>query len=248
MSRLKTMKVETPKFKGDLFTPLQAGTKLDELFSAEKGLMPGTVNIVTGDPGVGKTTVLLDHACDLMLKGKKVLFVSAEMNAIDMVGYCKRFPKFNEIPILFLGDFVEENAGDVLYEELEEGYDVVLMDSWAEVIEMMKDSHKGWVSGKSVESELLNSLERYCVGDNNSKKNTAFLIVQQVTKSGQFAGSNRLKHMITAMFHIRFDKESGGRYIHWSKNRRGGDASWLFFNLNGFNKVNWESFQAPNQE
>jgi hypothetical protein len=59
------------------------------------------------------------------------------------------------------------------------------------------------------------------------KLNTAFMIIQQVTKSGTFAGSNKLKHMVTSMGHMKMSDE--GRYLHFSKNRRGGNGNKLFF-------------------
>ena len=64
------------------------------------------------------------------------------------------------------------------------------------------------------------------------------MIIQQVTKGGEFAGSNRFKHMITAMAHIKFQPE-GGRAIWFSKNRRGGEMNKLHFDLNGKNNVSW---------
>ena len=91
--------------------------------------MPGTNTVVTGDPGVGKTTVLLDILADMNNKGKKVLFVSGEMNQIDMVGYVKRFPKFGDVPILFLGDTDDEDPLEVLRSAFNVGYDCVLMGS-----------------------------------------------------------------------------------------------------------------------
>ena len=44
--------------------------------------------------------------------------------------------------------------------------------------------------------------------------------------------------MTTAMGHLKFDSD-GGRFFHFSKNRRGGNGNKLFFNLNSKNKVNW---------
>ena len=91
---VKTVKMNDMEFNKRLFEPMKTGTKVDAFFSMEGGVMPGTNIVVTGDPGVGKTTVLLDVLGDLQLQGKKCLFISGEMNAIDMVGYVKRFPKF----------------------------------------------------------------------------------------------------------------------------------------------------------
>ena len=63
---------------------------------------------------------------DVKNSGKKCLFISGEMNAIDMVGYVKRFPKFGDLDILFMGDYSEVNPDVVLRTALKEGYDCVL--------------------------------------------------------------------------------------------------------------------------
>ena len=76
------------------------------------------------------------------------------------------------------------------------------------------------------------------MGENEAKVNTAFLVIQQVTKQGEFAGSNRFKHMLTGMMHMKFTKE-GERTMYFSKNRRGGDMSARLFNLSTPNRVGW---------
>ena len=127
MLQVKVTKMNDLSFKKDLFNPLRTGRKIDEFFSGERGIMPGTNTVITGDPGVGKTTVLLDIIADLNNAGKRVLFVSGEMNQIDMVGYVKRFPKFGDLPILFMGDYADEDPLEVLEMAFEDGYDVVMI-------------------------------------------------------------------------------------------------------------------------
>ena len=249
-TQLKMLKVNITrmndlKFKKDLFNPLKTGRKIDEFFSCEHGIMPGTNTVITGDPGVGKTTVLLDILADLNNKGKRVLFVSGEMNQIDMVGYVKRFPKFGDLPILFMGDYADEDPLEVLETAMGEGYDVVMIDSLAEVAVSIQDYHGGTYKGAT--SKILTMLEEQNMGENKRAINTSSLLIQQVTKSGAFAGSNRIKHMTTAMGHIKFDGE-GGRYIAFSKNRRGGNMNKFYFNLSVKNQVNY-LYEAPvNQE
>ena len=226
-----------------LFTPMPTGKKVDSLFSSEGGLMKGTNYAFVGDPGVGKTTVLLDMLADMQAKGQKVLFVSGEMNRIDMVGYVKRYPKFANVPILFMGDYIENDPLAVLQAVLSEGYDVVLVDSFAEVAVAVVDHHGGTM--KNAETQLLNLFEKHNKAENQSKRNTNFMIIQQVTKGGEFAGSNRFKHMITAMAHIKFQQD-GGRAIWFSKNRRGGQMDKLHFSLNQKNHVGWLFTEAIN--
>ena len=224
------------KYDTSLFTPMPTGKKVDSLFSSEGGLMKGTNYAFVGDPGVGKTTVLLDMLADMQAKGQNVLFVSGEMNRIDMVGYVKRYPKFNNVPILFMGDYIENDPLVILESVLSEGYDVVLVDSFAEVAVAVVDYHGGTM--KNAETKILNLPEKHNQAENRNKVNTAFMLIQQVTKGGNFAGSNRFKHMLTGMAHMKFDSD-GGRAIFFSKNRRGGEMNKLFFSLNQANHVGW---------
>ena len=67
--KITTTKMNDLKFESNLFNPMKTGRKVDEFFSGDNGLMPGTNVIITGDPGVGKTTVLLDVLGDLNKAG-----------------------------------------------------------------------------------------------------------------------------------------------------------------------------------
>ena len=240
---IKTVKMNDMSFNDNLFQPMKTKTKVDEFFSAEGGVMPGTLVAAVGDPGVGKTTVLLDVLADLQKQGKKVLFISGEMNAIDMVGYVRRYPKFGNLDILFMGDYLDANPEQVVRQALKPGYDVVLVDSMMEVADMIVGANGG--TNKAANSMLLNMFEEQTRGLNDSNVNTAFLLIQQVTKSGGFAGSNKFKHMVTAMMHMKNSPE--GRYVYFSKNRRGGNANRLFFSLDAKNRVNY-LYEAPINE
>ena len=84
-----TMVMDDFKFNPELFVPMKTNKKIDNLLSSEGGLMKGTNVAFVGDPGVGKTTVLLDILADLKSNGSKTLFISGEMTQIDMVGMVK---------------------------------------------------------------------------------------------------------------------------------------------------------------
>ena len=230
------VKMDEIQFNDDLFVPMKTGKRIDAMLSSEGGLMKGTNYAFVGDPGVGKSTVMLDVLADLQAKGQKVLFISGEMTSIDLYGYVKRYPKFGKLPILFMGDYIENDPLVVLEAVLSEGYDCVLVDSFAEVAVAVVDYHGGTM--KNAETKILNLLEKHNQANNKSNKNTSFMLIQQVTKGGNFAGSNRFKHMLTGMAHMKFDSD-GGRYIFFSKNRRGGEMNKLFFSLDQTKNVGW---------
>ena len=231
-----TMLMDDFKFDPQLFVPMKTGTKIDNLLSSEGGMMKGTNVAFVGDPGVGKTTVLLDMLANMKNNGSKVLFISGEMTQIDMVGMVKRFPKFGKLPILFMGDWIEHDPLVILKSILSEGWDSVLVDSFAELAVAVQDFHGGTM--KNAETQLLNLFEKHNKAENQEKRNTNFMIIQQVTKGGEFAGSNRFKHMITAMSHMKFTPE-GSRAIWVSKNRRGGEMNKLHFTLDQSKHVGW---------
>jgi len=121
---------------------------------------------------------------------------------------------------------------------------VVLIDSMAEVCTNIVDFHGGTM--KNAETKVLNLLEKHNKAENRNKLNTTFLIIQQVTKGGTFAGSNRFKHMLTGMGHMKFVEN--GRCIFFSKNRRGGQMDRLFFSLETKNNVGWLFTEPMNAE
>lgn len=237
------VRMDDVKFDDNLFVPMKTGKKIDSLLSSEGGLMKGTNFAFVGDPGVGKSTVMLDMLADLQAQGQKVLFISGEMTSIDLYGYVKRYPKFGKLDILFMGDYIENDPVAVLTSVLSEGFDVVLIDSMAEVCTNIVDFHGGTM--KNAETKVLNLLEKHNKANNRNKLNTTFLIIQQVTKGGTFAGSNRFKHMLTGMGHIKFVEN--GRCVFFSKNRRGGEMNKLFFSLETKNHVNWTHTEAMNE-
>ena len=168
---IKLKEMRNIKFNKDLFVPMKTKTIVDSILSTEGGIFPGTNTVVIGDPGVGKSTVLLDWIADLSASGKKVLFISGEMNEIDMYGYVDRYPKFGKLPIMFMGDY-SDCPKEAVEQVIDQGYDVVLMDSWAEVTSMVQDQ-KGWAR-KKTESWLLDLLEKNNKAENQANKNTEF--------------------------------------------------------------------------
>jgi hypothetical protein len=87
---------------------------------------------------------------------------------------------------------------------------------------------------KLAETKLLSLIKRHNKAGNERQSNTTFLTIQQVTKSGAFIGSNRLKHMITAMMELRLENPKNiysDRFVVFSKHRRGDVGVRLYYNL-----------------
>ena len=90
---------------------------------------------------------------------------------------------------------------------------------------------------------------RHNLGENDRKVNTAFLVIQQVTKGGVFVGSNRLKHNTTGMLEIRYDKDiEGASYLMFTKNRRGQTNKKLYYSLKETGDVGYYELMEIQEE
>ena len=200
---------------------MESGMMIDDLISHEGGIPCATNIMCIGDPGVGKTTVLLDLLSGVQNSGRKCLFISGEMGKKQMFKYTQRFPQFRNVKTLFMADYLEHNTKDVIEQVMTMGWDCVLIDSIAEIVEGVRDDNR-W-DRKQAESWLVDLCVKNNKGENDSNAYTSYLLIQQVTKSGEFVGSNKLKHMTDAMMEMRrrSDRDGGGTYMNFIKNRNG---------------------------
>lgn len=249
------VKMKDIQFEKGLFENWMTGKIMDELLCSYKGLPKGVNYMVIGDPGVGKTTIILDLLSDLSLyNSAKVLFVSAEMNEIDLAIYVQRFPKFQNLDILFVeGEFEQEPHSCKTLERLsailDQGWDVVAIDSFYELQGIIKEEEN--ITLKKAESLLLSLMKQQSKGGNSKSINTTFLTIQQVTKSGAFVGSNRLKHSITAMMELRLENPKNiysDRYAVFTKHRRGDVGVRLYYDLGATGDVFYNEERYRNDQ
>lgn len=212
----------------------KTGLVLDTIFSYEGGIPVGTNIMATGDPGVGKTTVLLHTLANLQLKNPKLkcLFVCAEMSKIQMFKYTQRFPVFGNLETIFTSDFMHYNSKEVIEQLFDKGYDYVLIDSIVEVLDAVKED--AGMSQSQAENWLVDLCVKHNEANNDLQKYTSFLLIQQVTKAGVFVGSNKIKHITDAHMELKRDSErdGGGTYIMFSKNRNGQAGIKFTYQLN----------------
>jgi hypothetical protein len=142
--------------------------------------------------------VTLDIIANAKRKGSKVLFISAEMNQVDLYLYVQRYPKFGDLDIFFPQDLEEgQNPKRVIEAILDQGWDLVLIDSFVELQEIIREECS--VTRNAAEKYLLDLMYKHNLGQNSTKTFTSFLNIQQVNKGGVFVGSNKLNHMTTGM-------------------------------------------------
>jgi len=237
----KVKRLDQLMVSGDLMKQYKTNTMVDRMFSHEGGIPVGTNVMCTGDPGVGKTTMLMHTLSNLQYVNpeSKCLFVSAEMSKLQVFKYTQRFPEFSNLETLFTSDFLGSNFREVLESLLAKGYDYVLMDSIAEVLDSVKDDC-GMSQGQA-EKWLIDLCVKNNEANNEDRRHTTFLLIQQVTKGGVFVGSNKLKHITDAHMEIKrySDSDGGGTYIMFSKNRNGAAGIRYDFRL-GSNHITYD--------
>lgn len=245
------VKMKDVKFDKDLFINYMSGTVLDRLLCSYQGLPKGVNYMIIGDPGVGKTTIILDMIANIQQRNPtiRILFISAEMNEIDLAVYVQRFPKFSELNILFVeADFnTESHCFQNIEEVLQYGWDIIAIDSFYELQGIIKEEEN--LTLKKAESQLLSVIKKQNKAQNDRGVHTTFLTIQQVTKSGAFIGSNRLKHMITAMMELRLENPKNiysDRYVTFSKHRRGDVGVKLYYNLSQTGDVFYDEDRYEN--
>lgn len=212
--KITLLSEQTPDTR--LFQPLHTGKAIDKLFSRKEGLMPGTVNMICGEPGVGKTTVCLDILVSLQnnYPEKKVLYIPSEMNEFDMYEEALDNPALLHVPTLFLNQYIDNGLDQVLEQAFAQDYSVILLDSFVDIMEKVADENNWTI--KKAEMWLLGLMMKTA-----ESRFTTFLCIQQFTKGGNFVGSNKLKHNTTSFMYILRDK-AHQPYIVFHKNRRNG--------------------------
>jgi len=245
MSRTKQIveikKLTDYNFPPEVFTPLKSGKFIDHIISKKGGTMPATITVVVGEPGSGKTTLLVDKMAGIERhnENKKCLYISSEMNPIDNRELAEELPQLMNLNTLYLADY--DNPKTALEEALDMGWDYILMDSFMDVKDKIKDSQDK-MTASAVETWLINLLVKHTKGQNDLKKYTAFDVIQHITKGGEYAGSTKLKHNTTAMMYVRIDETTGQRYLVYVKNRRGDIRKKLYMVLDKVSgELNYDS-------
>jgi hypothetical protein len=218
-----------------MFTPLKTGTFLDDFASTKGGWQPATNIMITGDPGIGKSSNMIEILTKIkeLDPTKKVAYISAEMEAEDFEEFLQFYPGLESIPILFLGEYLHEDKypiWQVVQSFLNPGYDIVVLDSMIEIQMMIQEELN--LPQKKGEAHMLKLMRRHNKGFNENKSYTCFLCIQQKNKSGQYVGSKRLEHMTTAFLQLLWDpKEKGKRYMVFEKNRKGSVKHRLYYSF-----------------
>lgn len=173
------------------------------------GLVPGAVVLLAGEPGVGKSTLVLEVASRAAQDGRTVLYVSAEESAAQVRLRAERIGALR--PRLMLA--AETDLGTVLGQIEQVRPDLLVVDSVQTVASAEVEGSAGNVSQVR---EVAASLIRVA-----KERGTATLLVGHVTKDGSIAGPRVLEHLVDVVCQFEGDRHSRLRLVRAVKNRYG---------------------------
>jgi DNA repair protein RadA/Sms len=185
------------------------------------GLVPGAAILLSGEPGVGKSTLLLEVASRLAKQGKKVLYVSAEESASQVKLRAQRTNALS--PNLYLA--AETDLATVLGQVEAIRPELFIVDS----VQTVASSDIDGVAGMPAQvREVAANLIR------TAKQNgIPLLLVGHVTKDGSIAGPRTLEHLVDVVCHFEGDRQTSLRFIRTLKNRFGPTDEVGCFELTG---------------
>lgn len=189
---------------------LRTTTGIDELDRVlGGGLVEGGLILIGGDPGIGKSTLLLQVCHNLCVSGKKVLYVSGEESARQLKMRANRLDIHSDS--LYV---LAENALDNVEDKLNQlSPDVMVVDSIQTMYRPEMASAPGSVSQIRECTSLLMRLAK--------ETGTAIFVVGHVTKEGAIAGPRMLEHMVDVVLYFEGDRQQQYRLLRAVKNRFG---------------------------
>ena len=173
------------------------------------GLVPGSVVLVSGEPGVGKSTLLLQVAGSLAVGGRKVLMATAEESE-DQVGLRAQRLEISTDDVFLLP---EEDVDSILAAANEMRPDLLIVDSVQTVSAVEVGSGPGSIAQVR---ECGARLTRFA-----KESGVAVILVGHVTKDGGIAGPKLLEHMVDVVLYLEGESEQGLRTLRSLKNRFG---------------------------
>ncbi|BCN92810.1 DNA repair protein RadA [Thiomicrorhabdus immobilis] len=181
-------------------------TELDRVLGG--GIVPGSVVLIGGDPGVGKSSILLQVMCHLSTQ-HKVLYVTGEESLQQVASRAKRM----QLPDEHLRLFTETDVEAITQASENEQPKVMVVDS---IQTMQLAEVSSAAGGVSQVRETAAYLTRFA-----KQNNVAIFLVGHVTKSGEVAGPRVLEHIVDTVVFLEGQSDSRFRTLRAIKNRFG---------------------------
>ena len=173
------------------------------------GIVHGSLTLLGGDPGIGKSTLLLQMCENISRAGKKVLYISGEESLQQIKLRAQRLGSFGDDLLLMC----ENDLTDIEAVIRRESPEVVIIDSIQTMVNPDVTSSAGSVSQVRESTSVLLQLAKGL--------GTAIFIVGHVTKEGTVAGPRVLEHMVDTVLYFEGDRYASYRILRGVKNRFG---------------------------
>ncbi len=173
------------------------------------GLVPGAVILLAGEPGVGKSTLLLDVAAKWANSGQTTLYISGEESASQVKLRATRTKAIHDD--LYLAS--ETDLATVLGHVDQVQPTLLVVDSVQTISASGSDGTPG---GPTQVREVTGALARVA-----KREGMAVIIVGHVTKDGSIAGPRTMEHLVDVVLTFEGDRHSGFRMVRATKNRFG---------------------------
>ena len=185
------------------------------------GFVPGSALLIGGDPGIGKSTLLLQVAGFMAKSGGKTAYISGEESTAQVKRRAARL-ELSDAPVHLAA---ETALGPILDGLMVEKPDVIIIDS----IQTMWTDQLGAAPGTVAQVRACaQELTRYA-----KKSGAVMLLVGHVTKDGQIAGPRVVEHMVDAVLYFEGDRANQFRILRAHKNRFGPTDEIGVFEMGG---------------
>ncbi len=184
------------------------------------GFVPGSVNLLAGQPGIGKSTLLLQLAQSLS-KNHKVLYVSGE-ESDHQIGMRAARLGVNSSTLQLATSNVTDDIARTINDEK---YDVAIVDSIQTIACQDIASAAGNVSQITNSTAMLTQAAK--------SSDTALILVGHVTKEGNIAGPKVLEHIVDVVLQLEGDRRGGFKVLRAVKNRFGSTNETGIFEMQG---------------
>ena len=183
------------------------------------GIVQGSLVLIAGDPGIGKSTILLQTSGELCNAGKKVLYISAEESASQIKLRAERLGvKSNTLFI-----YPQTNL-ELIKKHIESmNPDLVIVDSIQAIYTSIIQSSAGSVSQIRECCNMLMHIAK--------SQNISIIVIGHVTKEGNIAGPKVLEHMVDTVIQFEGDKTKTYRILRSIKNRFGNTSEVGIFEM-----------------
>ena len=182
------------------------------------GIVPGAVMLLSGDPGIGKSTLVLQLAA-ILGQTKPVLYVSGEESATQIKLRADRLG----VKAAGLELLTETNADAIAATVAAGNYALVIIDSIQTMVVEALTGAPGTVGQITASAQLLTAIAKH--------HDTATLIIGHVTKEGNIAGPKILEHLVDVVLYLEGDRYGSFKALRGIKNRFGSTSEVGIFEM-----------------